>query len=225
MNVRLQIIFFSIFFFCAGGPLSEAVDGEKIFYNINPFGKSEYIDQGTVSLEGKELRAASFHTRIIGFDDAEKIYTDPVTGLPVRIERTIRWPFNREFIVEEYDQEHFTLIMRKYKGKKLIEEHKSVHNGPIYSAIVFPFSLRHVPDPQIGWKTKTAFPNEFEITLVSIDEVKVQAGHFTAYHFTSAPHKFEIWISRDKNLIPVKIQGRGTFGGYTMKLHKYVPAP
>jgi len=199
--------------------------GEKILYRINPFGKSEFTDEGIVAVDGKQLRVSRFRTRVIGFDDNEKIYSDPSTGLPVWVERNVHWPFSKEYITEDYDKAHFTMVMRKYryKGGKLIEEHTIRQDGPIYSAILFPFTLRNVTDPQIGWTVKTAFPNEFMITLESIDEVRVPAGRFKAYHFVSEPKRFELWISQDRYRIPVKIQGHGDFCGYTMKLHDYFP--
>jgi hypothetical protein len=223
MKIQSRGIASLILFLFAAGFALPAFAGERILYRINPFGKSEFVDEGIVSANGRELRVSRFRTRIIGFDDNEKIYSDPVTGLPVRVERNIRWPFSSEYIVEEYDQVNFTMVMRKYKGTKMVEEHTIRQDGPIYSAVLFPFSLRNVPDPQVGMKVKTAFPNEYEITLVGVDHVKVNAGQFDAYHFTSHPHTFDIWISKDQYRIPVRIQGRGTFGGYTMKLHAYYP--
>jgi hypothetical protein len=224
MNIRLGIIFFLIIYFCTVGNALTAMAGERILYRINPFGKSEFVDEGIVSVDGRDLRVCRFRTRIIGFDDNEKIYSDPLSGLPVRVERNIRWPFSSEYIVEEYDQQNFTMVMRKYKGTKMVEEHKLTQSGPIYSAILFPFSLRNVPgEPELGWRIKTAFPNEYEIKLISIDHVKVNAGEFEAFHFISEPHTFDIWISKDQYRIPVQIQGRGTFGRYTMKLHAYYP--
>ncbi len=220
MNIRLGIILSLITYFCWADCASA---GERLLFRINPFGKSEYVDEGFTEYQGKKLKVATFRTRIIGFDDHEKIYSDPVTGLPVRIERNIKWPFSREYITEDYDQDNFTMVMRKYKGNKMVEEHTVKQSGPIYSAVLFPFSLRNQPEPAEGWRVKTSFPNEYEIIYVNNEEVKVNAGTFETYHFTSEPHTFDIWISRDKDRIPVRIQGRGTFGGYTMKLHAYYP--
>jgi hypothetical protein len=221
MNFRLRLTALVVFLILSGAQHAQA--GEKIFYNINPFGKSEFSDEGLVTDQGRQVRLATFHTHIIGFDDLEKIYSDPLTGLPVRVERNVRWPFSKEYIVEDYDQTNFVMVMRKYKGDRMVEEHTVKQTEPIYSAVLFPFSLRSVADPQIGMKVKTAFPNEYEIVLNDLEEVKVSAGRFDAYHFVSQPHTFDIWISRDAKRIPVKIQGRGKFGGYTMKLHRYVP--
>ena len=222
MTIRSGICLSLFILFCAVG-IPPASAGEKILYRINPFGKSEFMDEGVKSVEGKQLRVSRFRTRVISFDDNELIYSDPATGLPVRVERNIHWLFNHERIVEDYDQAHFTMVMRKYKGAKITEEHTVTQDGPIYSAILFPFALRNIADPQIGWKVKTAFPNEFTITLVSIDDVKVPAGRYKAYHFVSEPKFFELWISQDQYRIPVKIQGHGDYCGYTMKLHDYLP--
>jgi hypothetical protein len=49
--------------------------------------------------------------------------------------------------------------------------------------------------------------------------VAVPAGKFRAYHFTSAPHKFEIWITADELRLPVKIEGAGGYP-YTLMMNK-----
>jgi hypothetical protein len=48
----------------------------------------------------------------------------------------------------------------------------------------------------------------------------VPAGKFKAYHFTSTPKKFEIWISKDDYRIPVKIKGLGGYN-YTMLMKNH----
>jgi hypothetical protein len=63
-------------------------------------------------------------------------------------------------------------------------------------------------------------PEEFKVTLISIDELTLPAGLFKAYHFVSTPQKFEIWISNDQYRIPLVIKGAGGLG-YSMQMQSY----
>ncbi|MFA7272175.1 MAG: hypothetical protein WC090_05650, partial [Candidatus Omnitrophota bacterium] len=74
---------------------------------------------------------------------------------------------------------------------------------------------------KIGSSFEITLPGEYTVRLSSIEDVTVPAGKFKAYHFTSEPRKFEIWISADKLRIPVKIKGLGAFS-YTLEMKKRV---
>jgi 2-keto-4-pentenoate hydratase/2-oxohepta-3-ene-1,7-dioic acid hydratase in catechol pathway len=65
-------------------------------------------------------------------------------------------------------------------------------------------------------------PNrQLEINLVSIDNLKLPAGNFRAYHFESALKEVAIWISTDERRIPLKIEGAGVFG-YTLLMKEAI---
>jgi hypothetical protein len=200
--------------------------GEKIRYLISPIGRAEYADLGEVDLDGKKVNLVTFRTQVLLVSDTEKIYSDPESLVPYRIERTVSKPFGKEYITEEYDQKNFTLTIRKFKRKKLVDEQIIKANGPLQNAILLPFYLRRRPDLEIGWHFTARVPDEFEIELVSIDEIKVPAGKFQAYHFKSVPDKFEIWINKNTPRVPLKIQGKGKGKGtfnYAILMRKYSP--
>jgi hypothetical protein len=194
--------------------------GESILYFIKPVGKSEYNDLGVVDLKGRKVNLVTFMTKVLFVKDTEKIYSDPESLLPIRIERTISKLWGKEYITEEYDQEKFTVVIRKFKGKKLVKEQIIKANGPIQNAILLPFYLRRRPDLEIGWQFTARVPNEFKLELVSIDQISVPAGKFQAYHIKSIPDKFEIWINKNSPRVPVKIQGEGGFD-YALLMKKY----
>ena len=194
--------------------------GENIVYLISPIGKAEYHDLGVVDLEGKKLNLVMFVTKALFVKDVEKIYSDPESLLPYRIERSITKLLGNEYITEEYNQKKFTVTIRKFKGKKLVNELIIKANGPIQNAILLPFYLRRRPDLEIGWQFTARVPDEFKMELVSIDEITVPAGKFQTYHFNSVPDKFEIWISKNNPRVPVKIQGKSGFK-YILLMKKY----
>ena len=196
--------------------------GESILYLISPIGRSEYSNLGVVDLKGVKVNLVIFKTKALLFEDTEKIYSDPGSLLPYRIERSISKFWGKEYITEEYDQVKFTVVMKKYKGKKLVKEQTIQTKGPIYNAITLPFYLRGLPDLKIGWNFIARMPEEFKLELVSVDQITVPAGKFQAYHFKSIPNKFEIWINKDNPRVPLKIQGKGVFD-YGLLMKKYSP--
>jgi hypothetical protein len=199
--------------FCGAGEQSV----EKIIYTLSPVGKSTYNDFGRAKLDGRDVRLATFRTQAMGFDDTEKIYSDPETALPIRVERDISLWFKKEYIVEEYDQKNYKLTIKKYNGKRVISTLEFQEKGPIYNAVLLPFSLRREPKIDTGWKKTIRIPANFEVKLASVDEVSLSSGKFKAYHFTSTPNKFEIWITCDEARVPVKVAGRGGLG-YSMEM-------
>lgn len=198
--------------------------GEKITYDIRlglvSLGEARFACLAGGKLADKDVNIMTFETRLARFSDLEKIYTDPDSFLPLRVERDIStWPFP-EKITEEYDQEKYILTITKFKaGKKeklIMKKDASIHN-----AILLPYHVRNLPALSIGWNFTAKLPSrEFQIKLVSIEDVKVPAGTFKAYHFESEPKKFEIWISADERRIPVKIKGSGMLG-YVFLMKEY----
>ena len=195
--------------------------GESILYLISPFGRAQYNNLGMVNLEGMKVNLITFKTKVLLFEDTEKIYSDPINLFPLKIERTISKLWGKEYIIEEYDQKNFTVTFRKYKGDKIISEKIVKAKGPIHNAITLPFYLRGRADLKIGWHFTARVPDEFELKLVSIDQIKTPAGKFQAYHFKSIPDKFEIWINKNKPRVPLKIQGKGVFD-YALLMKRYV---
>ncbi|MCX5702425.1 MAG: hypothetical protein NTW64_05595 [Candidatus Omnitrophica bacterium] len=195
--------------------------GENIIYAIHPLGgRAVYTDLGMVELESRKLRLVTFTTDTLGFHDSEKIYCDPKTMLPFKVERNVSWWFGKEYIIEDYDQSNFTLTIKKFRGKRKINEQILKSNGPIYNAILLPLYPRSIPKLDIGWSFVFRLPQEFEVKLVSVDEIKIAGKKFNAYHFISNPDKFEIWINKDNPLEPLKIKGKGSFK-YSLSMKEY----
>ncbi|OGX18144.1 MAG: hypothetical protein A3K83_00745 [Omnitrophica WOR_2 bacterium RBG_13_44_8b] len=194
--------------------------GENILYLISPFGKVEYNDFGIVDLKGIKVNLITFRAKVFFFEDTEKIYSDPKNLLPYKVERNISGLGGKEYITEEYDQKNFTVVITKFKTSKQVSEQIIKTNGPIQNVILLPLYLRRRPDLEIGWHfTARIVPDEFKLELVSIDEIKVPAGKFQAYHFKSIPDKFEVWLNKDTPRVPLKIKGKGF--SLLMKKHSF----
>jgi len=183
-------------------------------------GSAIFRHTGTEELNGRQVNVITFQTRLARFTDAEKIYSDPESFLPLRVERQIStWPFP-ERITEEYDQEKFTLTIRKHKFGR--QETAVVKKGDvIHNAILLPYYVRDAVALAVGHTVMARLPTqEFTIELVSREEVELESGKCTAYRFESKPKRFQIWISADERRIPVKIKGTGALG-YVLIMDEY----
>ena len=202
--------------------------GEKIIYDVKLgklyLGKARFNNLANVQLDGKLLNVMTVETKLRQFTDMEKIYSDPQTLLPIRVERDILNWLTRERITEDYDQDNFTVTIIKNKGAKqeklVIKKDSHIHN-----AVLLPYYVRRMPSLDVGKIIIANLPTRrLEIKLVSIEDIKVPAGTFKAYHFKSTPKQIEIWISTDERKIPLKIQGTGLFG-YSMVMSEYAFTP
>jgi len=198
--------------------------GEKIIYDVKLgklyLGKARFNNLANVQLDGRFLSVMTMETKLTQFTDTEKIYSDPETLLPIRVERDILKWLAHENITEDYDQNNFIVTIIKNKGagqeKLLIKK-----DAPIHNAVLLPYYVRRIPRLEVGRIIIANLPTRrLEIKLVSIENIKVPAGTFKAYHFKSTPKQIEIWISIDERRIPLKIQGNGLFG-YSMVMREY----
>ena len=192
----------------------------NIKYLLSPLGRAECTDLGVVDFEGKKVNLITFKNKVLFTEDSQKIYSDPESGLPYKIERTISNLLGQEYITRDYDQEKFTVVVKNFRGKKLVGEQKINSDGPVQDVILFPFYLSRLPDIKIGMYFKARLPEEIKLEVVSIDEITVPAGKFKAYHFKSIPDKIEIWINKDAPHVPLKIQGKFAVN-YAMVMKKY----
>jgi hypothetical protein len=198
--------------------------GESIKYLISPFGRAEYNDLGTVEFEGKKVNLITFKNKVLFTEDAQKIYSDPENGLPYKIERTISGLWSKEDITREYDQKNFAVLVKNFKGKRLVSEQTIKADGPIQDVILFPFYLSRLLDLKVGMVFEARLPEAIKLEVVAIDEISVPAGKFLAYHFKSIPDKIEIWINKDTPRVPLKIQGKFALN-YSMVMKNYSRNP
>jgi hypothetical protein len=192
--------------------------GEKISYLISPLGRAEYQNFGVVDLKGIKVNLVTLKYKVLFVDSVEKIYSDPESLLPYKIERIISKLWWKDYVTEEYDQAKFTVVIKKFQGKKLVKEQVIKSSGPIQNVIPLLFYLRNNPDFKVGWNFTARILAEFKpevvpikLALVSIDQITIPAGKFQAYHFKSIPAKFEIWINKGTPEVPLKIKLKSVF--------------
>lgn len=200
--------------------------GEKISYDIKlgafTIGTSSFNYVSKTQINGRLLNLMTLETKIPQFSDLEKIYSDPETSLPIKVEREISGLLRKEVIVEDYDQKNFTVNISR---KTLLNTQKTAlkRSGPIQNAILLPHYIRRMPNLAVGQTIPVNLPKyELKITLESIETIEIPAGSFKAYHFISTPRQVEIWITADERKIPIKLQGVGNYV-YLMVMKEYTP--
>ncbi len=129
----LFIIVFFLILFCLTIIHAFEYVGEKIVYAVSPLGIAEYNDEGLTEFNGVKVRLITFRTRLTGFDDLEKIYSDPETLLPLRVERFVSILFGKEYLVEEYDLKKNALVITKFINNKKVKEYSFKADGPIHT--------------------------------------------------------------------------------------------
>ena len=203
--------------------------GESIQYGVQPVGKSEYKNFGAVDLKGVNANLITLKSKILFVEVMEKIFYDPEGSLPYKTERTNSGLWIKEYRTEEYDQNKFTVVIKKFKGKKLIQIKEKVikTDGPVQNMNTLLLYLRKQPDLKRGWhftaKVIDEFKlSEFDLEVLSIDEIIVPGGKFQAYHFKSVPGTFEIWIDKSSQRIPLKIKIKGIVE-CSILMKKYIP--
>jgi len=188
--------------------------GESIQYGIEPVGKSEYKNLRTVDLKGLKANLVTVKSKILFVEVIEKIFYDPESSLPYKTERTNSGFWIKDVRIEEYDQSKFTVVIKKFRNKKLVKEQLIKTDGPIQNMNTLLFYLRKQPDLKIGWHFTAKVLNElklveYDLKLLAIDEIIVPGGKFQAYHFKSVPDTFEIWLDKSSPRIPLKIKIKG----------------
>ncbi|MFC1514446.1 DUF3108 domain-containing protein [Candidatus Omnitrophota bacterium] len=196
--------------------------GETLTYGVTfkrvKIGTSTLTFLGTAEIDGKQTYLIRFYTDTIYLKDTEKIYADKETFLPLRVERDVNKSIGfSERIVEEYDQENFTLTVSK-KGFVRKDQQTITSSGPIHNAILLSYLYRADLDAKKEETFAVNLPTkQFDLSFGGKEEVDVPLGMFEACVFSSEPSQFSLWIADDGIKTPLMIEDPQTFG-YALKL-------
>ena len=191
--------------------------GERLTYEVRyknfMIGKSILTFHGQTELGGKKVYHITFFTRIPSFKDTEQLYADKDTFLPLEVHRTIKKTVGfSDRIYEKYDQESFRVDIKQksmLRSKNFsIEKDSAIHN-----AILLTYYYRTMEDPDSRDRFKITLPTvEFEVIFEGKEVIETPLGEYLAYVFTSIPPRFKLWLSTDKERIPLKIESPATLG-------------
>jgi hypothetical protein len=192
-------------------------EGERLTYDVKykklRIGESVLTFHGERDLNGKKVYYVTFVTRVPSFKDAEDLYADMDTFLPVEVHRSIKKStgFN-DNIVERYDQDDFRVDI-KQKSRLRTREFSIQKQAPINNAILLAYYYRMREDFNKDRPLEVTLPQiDFKIMYGGTETLDTPMGQYKAHVFTSDPPKFRLWLSADEKRIPLKIQNPGMLG-------------
>jgi len=184
--------------------------GEKliygVYYKMIRVGRSILTFHGEEAIKEKSFYHITFETRLHGFSDFEDIYAHKETFLPYRVFRLVKkiGAFSTQ-IQEEYDQEAFTVRIRKRQGL-FPSDFTIKREAPIYNAILLPYYYRANPSV-INEKFKVTLPtSEFDVALKKKETLRTPLGRYDTYVLTGTPSRFTFWLAKDGKMTPLKIE-------------------
>lgn len=191
--------------------------GESFTYDVMykkvRLGKSILTFHGEKDMGDKKVYHISFYTIIPSFKDAEDLYADKKTFLPVEIHRSIKKKVGfDDRIVERYDQHNFRVDISQ-KSKLRSRKFSVQKESPIHNAILLTYYYRM---QKVFYENDGLTVNlpliDFKIIYRGIETIDTPLGEYQAYVFTSEPPRFKLWLSTDEKRIPLKIENPGTLG-------------
>ena len=199
--------------------------GETIRYDIKKLkmrvGQASLTFHGLVSLDGQSALLITFTGKGLKFFDEEKIYVDPRTFLPVRVERDLSIFGKKESIVEHYNAREGTVrIVKTTKGKTTEQVIKrSVPMDNIYCFIFrYRVSGKFTPGEtfQIHLPTKNV---QFQVQKPR--GLQVGEKEIAAHYLQSDPAQYRVWFDTGARKVPLRIDGAIGFGKTAMVMVNY----
>jgi hypothetical protein len=217
--------------------------GEELMYSLNygfiQGGEANLLVKDTL-LNGQKVHHVIARGKTIGLADAiykvrdrYESFIHPETDLPVKSVRSIREGSYRYYNEVEYEHQHVDSV-------KIISQKSGNHWGPeniqdILSA--FYFARKHKFNDNLRKgdmiEIMTYFSDELfplRIRYKGIETIDTPLGKLECYKFvpvTEVGRAFkneddmQVWISRDKNRVPVRIRFELRVGAFTCNLEQF----
>ncbi|MFH1655305.1 MAG: DUF3108 domain-containing protein [Candidatus Omnitrophota bacterium] len=197
-------------------------EDERLLFRVKmgflTVGRSQLIFKGKTKLDGREVYLIKFITRATNFIDTETIYTDPISFLPLRVQRDIKMFGKKIDIVEEYNQkEKFVKITRTEAGKT---DEQIIRSDNNLDSIICLIYLYRIPGKIELGKTMTInLPlKRIKVKVENIRNIRVPAGNFDAFIMKSEPKGYNFWFGTGENRLPLSIDGAIRFGSARLLL-------
>lgn len=203
--------------------------GEKITYDIKKIGvsagKATVELKGETALNDQKLLLIIFTAKGPKFLDEEKIYVEPETFLPIRVERNLNIFGNTEQITEDYDAKKGLVKITKIAGGKTTEQviEKAGRMENIYG---FLYRYRQTGNFKIGNAVKLNLPTK-NLTLKIIKQYNISIARktYSSFFMQSDPKRYNIWFDSGSQKLPLRIDGALGMGKTSMMLEKIEYSP
>ena len=199
--------------------------GETIQYDIKKLkmrvGQASLTFHGLVSLDGRSALLLTFTSKGLKFFDEEKIYIDPRTFLPQKVERDLNIFGKKERIVEHYNAREGTVRIVKTVKNKTTEQviKRSV---PLDNIYCFIFRYRAMGKFATGESIQIHLPTK-DVQFQAQRPRRLQLGdkEVEAYYMQSDPAQYRVWFDTGAHKVPLRIDGAIGFGKTAMILRSY----
>lgn len=199
--------------------------GETIQYDIKKLkmrvGQASLTFHGLVSLEGQSAFLITFTSKGVKFFDEEKIYVDPRTFLPSRVERDLNIFGKKERIVEHYNAREGTVrIVKTAKGKT--SEQVIKRSVPLDNIYCFIFRYRVSGKFTPGETFQIHLPTkDVQFQVQEPKKLQLEEKEVVAHYLQSDPAQYRVWFDPGARKVPLRIDGAIGFGKTAMILRKY----
>jgi hypothetical protein len=199
--------------------------GETIQYDIKKLkmrvGQASLTFHGLVPLDGQNALLITFTGQGLKFFDKEKIYVDPRTFLPQRVERDLNIFGKKEKIVEYYNpREGSVRIVKTAKGETTEQVIK--RSVPLDNIYCFIFRYRAMGKFTAGESIQIHLPTK-DMQFQAQNPQMLQLGdkEIETYYMQSDPAQYRVWFDTGTHKIPLRIDGAIGFGKTAMILRSY----
>jgi len=215
-------------FALAAGPVY--TPGETIRYQIKKMGvkvgDAVFKYHGPVDEDGRPLILLVFTADGFNFYDEEKIYADPQTLLPVRVERDLNIFGKKEKITEYYDQAGAAIRVVKTKKNGTVEEQILKKEGAVDNLYCFIYRYRAEGAFHIGEALQLRLPTkDVELKIVRKANIRVDSETRDSFFMESVSGEYRVWFSSDAERVPLRIDGAVGFAKTQMILVGYEFGP
>lgn len=199
--------------------------GEKITYAIRKLnvkaGDATLIFNGPAKLDNRDCMLITFTADGLNFYDEEKIYVDPQSYFPLRVQRDLNIWGKKEKITEDYlPGEGLVKITKVARGKT--SQQTINKSGNIDNIYAFIFRYRKSGSFKLNEELSLKLPTQdVTLKLEEITNVKAADKDYTAYFMKSDPAKYQIWFDASERKIPLRINGAVGFGNTAMIMTEY----
>lgn len=199
--------------------------GEKISYAIRKMnvkaGNATLVFNGPAKLDTRDTMLITFTADGLNFFDEEKIYVDPKTYFPVRVQRDINIWGKKEKITEDYFPGEGRVNITKVAGGKTTQS-EIKKPGNIDNIYAFIFRYRRSGTFKLGEELLLKLPTQdVKLKLEEITDIKAADRNYSAFFMKSDPPKYQVWFDASDKKIPLRINGAVGFGSTAMMMTEY----
>lgn len=193
--------------------------GEEITYSIQQLGmkagKAVLSFKGPQTIDNQETLLIVFTSDGFNFYDEEKIYVDPKTYQPVRVDRDLNIFGKKEKITELYKDGKIEINKEDAKGNKTTEV---LEKGDVDNIYGFIYRYRTEGIFKIGDAIDLRLPTrDIKITVKKNVSFNAAGKKFNSFFMESNPSKYKLWFDSGPHKLPLRIMG--AFGaGHTVMI-------